>query len=98
MSQCVSDGKYLFIRDDWQTDWNKPEQYRLYWPIGLMAHEYPEIIDKPAVSLGGGVYRINGLSVVLENREKTTPAKADTRPVEKPRNAKEWRNGRWFEW
>jgi len=21
MSECVGDGKYLFIRDDWQTDW-----------------------------------------------------------------------------
>jgi hypothetical protein len=96
MSICVvADGKFLYVRDEWQTGYNKPEEYRLYWPTGLMATEYPELVDKPATQLYPGIYRINGLTVALEEREKTKPAKVESRNIPKPNGKKEWRGGKW---
>ena len=95
------DGK-LYIRNGWDADSFEPKQVRMYWPTGLNAEDYPELIGRPAEPWGNeGCYRIRtdtGFErfIEMQNGKDTKNAFCEERPIKRPKWAKEWSYGRWI--
>ena len=95
-----TDGK-LYIRDSWDTDSFEPKQVRRYWPTGLKAEDYPELIGRPAEPWGSaGVYRVRNKMgfeqfIELPDGQDTKNSHCEEKPVKRPKWAREWSYGKW---
>jgi len=90
----------LCVIGEWQTGWDKPELFRHYWPTGLRAMDWPNLMDKPARSFGSHVYEVktdSGASryVSLIHEGETKAIFVETKPVKKSKWAVSWQNGEW---
>lgn len=92
----------LCVVGEWQCDYEKPEKYRHYWPLGRMARDYPDWIGKDARSSGFATFEIydNGrrIPVRLVDGGQTKAVFIEVQPVKKPRGAVSWRDGKWCKW
>jgi hypothetical protein len=96
--EIVEKNGRLCLKDSWATDFNKPERYRVYWPTGIMASDYPHLVGRMAHYIGGGLYQpADGPAVALENRAETHPdaTLTETEPIKRPKWAKSYHNGEW---
>lgn len=101
--KIVETGEYngeLVIIDSWCADYSKPEYYRHYWPTGISAQQWPELVGQPAQSEACGyVYIIGdyytGRRVSLTDNGSTKAIFVETKPIKKPKWAKEYRDGEW---
>lgn len=91
----------LCIVDDWQTAYNEPVAYRLYWPTGVKTSEYPHLVGQRVTNgFFSGTYRVEagpdaGLVIALLHREKTKSIYCEEQKVRKPKRAKRWLHGGW---
>ena len=95
MPICLVHAKEIVIVDDWQTHFSEPVRYRLFWPTGLPARDFPELVLQPARFYCGGLYRVGNEYVELKDGPHTTAVHCEEQPLPKPRWAKTYRNGRW---
>lgn len=89
---------WLMVRDIWVTSWDKPEQTRLYWPIGIKARDLPWWVDVPVrvVEISYGIYsRVEGTRIRLKDGGRTKPAHIERREVKRPKWARSWCDGCW---
>ena len=90
------DGK-LFVVDPWQNHFTHPIKYRLAWPTGISAKQYPQLINKQVTHCGGGTVCCvdDGLHIALEHGAETYCETYEERRIPRPPMKKEYRNGRW---
>ncbi len=94
-SVCLERNGKLIIVDVWQWHYSEPVMFRMGWPTGIRATEYPHFINMPARIVSYGLFEIAGQYVSLENREKTKGFVYDEKPLKKPRWAKSYQHGEW---
>ncbi|MBD3405017.1 MAG: hypothetical protein GF411_02640 [Candidatus Lokiarchaeota archaeon] len=92
----VRDGK-LYILDPWQRDFEKPVQFRLGWPTGLLSENYPLFVGQKVTNCGNGTFllRESNIYIQLENGRDTLPEYTEERKIPKPSGKKEYRYGKW---
>lgn len=88
------DGK-LMVVSDWNRHDSQPIDYRLYYPTGLDAECFAEILGKPLRYDGCGVYSCGRYEFPLIDNEATTPADIEERPVKQPKWGKSYKFGEW---
>ena len=73
-SEVVERDGRLFVLDAWQNHFSLPIKYRMAWPTGLFAKDYPNFIGQKVRPYGSGTYRFNdGLCLWLERGGGTRP-------------------------
>jgi hypothetical protein len=80
------DGK-LFVLDPWQNHFSLPIKYRIAWPTGIFAKDWPNYVGKTVRPNGNGTYRFdNGLFLRLEHGGDTKPSQeySEERRIPKP--------------
>jgi hypothetical protein len=89
----------LCVIGPWQRDYEKPEEFRHYWPLGLCAKDWPDLMDKDAQEHLGCVYSVGNWphqkTVRLPDGEKTKSVLIETRAVKRPKWGKTWVDGEW---
>ena len=93
----------LYLLTPWEQSWNEPVFYRLFYPTGVKAEAYGNLVGCGALPAlcEPGLYRVltHGHTYIrMENGGETRPAHKETKKIRKPRGAKEYRNGQWFRW
>ena len=96
--ECAKYKGQIVVRGDWSSDFTNPITIREYWPTGLVAGEYPQLIGKKAYRTNiPWVYRIEGIGIeiTLKDREKTRPVYVESKKIKKPKWAVRYRSGKW---
>ncbi len=88
----------LVVVDDWITGWTEPILRRYYWPTGVQARNYPNLVGQFALDRGEGLYRAGECTVVLEKRGRTKAIFVEEKPLKRPKWAKSYRDGEWKRW
>lgn len=71
-SEIIERGGKLFVLDPWENHSTRPIKYRLAWPTGIFASDYPRFIGQKVRYLYGGIYRFSdGLCLRLEHGGET---------------------------
>lgn len=100
MPTIIDHAGRLVIRDDWTTHPTEPKRYRLYWPVGVPAARYRELIGKTVRQTSDpGRYALVGEwgVIELENGAWTKSVHCEEEPLKPPRGGP-WRYdwGRWI--
>lgn len=97
--EAHKDGK-LYVVGEWSPDSTFPRMERCWWPTGLSANEYPELVSRRAEAMAPGLYRVvtemgDIRFVHLLNGATTVNAYYEQQAIGKPKWAKAWKYGRW---
>jgi hypothetical protein len=97
-SEIVARDGWLYVLDPWESHYTKPIRYRIAWPTGLLAKDYPHLVGRKAKPCADGTFRFSdGLMLRLEHGGETRPDTnySEERLIPKPPGCHEYRNGRW---
>ncbi len=93
----------LCVLTNWESDYFKPLEIRLYWPLGVAVNPSTDYLISKEVqysSNDGFTLADTGQFLYLADGSDTRPVHNETRPVPPPRARRngrqwEWRQGRW---
>jgi hypothetical protein len=97
-SEIVERDGLLYVLDPWENHFTKPIKYRLAWPTGLSAKDYPLFAGQKVQACYGCMYRLpDGVLLKLEFGGETKPDSryCMERPIPRSPGCHEYRNGRW---
>lgn len=85
----------LEVVSEWTRVSYEPKDVRHFYPTGLDAECFADILGKPLHYDGCGVYSCGRYEFPLIDNEKTWPSESEYRDVKKPKWAKGYKDGEW---